>query len=161
IRVTRLTGCEARIVGMAARAIITVNEASSPGRRRFSIGHELGHWMHDRGTAAFACEETKLSGPWAGLTDREPRANRYAADLLRGQGPEQEADVYADQWLERKGTREYIIREDSTVIAPGVVLSLLWWTNEQPLIEMEEANEIRAARRSDGRDFEKTDLDRP
>jgi len=44
----KLTGCEARIVGNAERAIITVNISSQRPRQRFSAAHELGHWMLDR-----------------------------------------------------------------------------------------------------------------
>ena len=39
-----LDGCDATIVGSARKAVIAVNSRSSPERRRFSIGHELGHW---------------------------------------------------------------------------------------------------------------------
>ena len=78
----RLKGCEARIVGTNRRAIITVDQDSPRARQRFSVGHELGHWMHDRGTVAFACNTDKVSGPWHELHDAEARANRYAANLL-------------------------------------------------------------------------------
>jgi hypothetical protein len=50
-----LTGCEANIIGRGDKAIITVNSKSIPGRQRFSAGHELGHWMKDRGESAFGC----------------------------------------------------------------------------------------------------------
>src|SRR5229473_6843228 len=50
-----LTGCEARIVGNADRAIITVNADSRRGRQRFSAAHELGHWMRDRNQVGFSC----------------------------------------------------------------------------------------------------------
>ena len=40
VRYRQLDGCEARIIGCGDRAIITVNERSSPRRRRFSVGHE-------------------------------------------------------------------------------------------------------------------------
>jgi len=50
-----LTGCEANIVGKGDRAIITVNSNAIPTRQRFSAGHELGHWMKDRGQSAFGC----------------------------------------------------------------------------------------------------------
>jgi Zn-dependent peptidase ImmA (M78 family) len=78
----RLQGCEARIVGTSRRAIITVDQAAPRARQRFSVGHELGHWMHDRGTVAFACDADTVSGPWDELHDPEARANRYAANLL-------------------------------------------------------------------------------
>ena len=71
-----------RIVGTNRRAIITVDQDAPRPRQRFSVGHELGHWMHDRGTAAFACDAETVSGPWDELLNLEARANRYAANLL-------------------------------------------------------------------------------
>lgn len=238
LKVGALTGCEARILGVGNRAIITVSSAASAERQRFSAGHELGHWMHDRGTVATACIDVNMGGPWTG-TDRESRANRYAAnlllpvsqfkpraknlpmtlntvrtlasvfrmsltatalrllqygsypailivndinnrqwfargagvpeavwprdspgsgtlayDLLRGLPQAESAGVYADEWLANTERRAYSIHEDSAVIAPGVVLSLLWWKNERPLMEIEEEHERRSARRSDGRDWD-------
>jgi Zn-dependent peptidase ImmA (M78 family) len=41
------------------RAIVTVNNASSSGRRRFSLGHELGHWHFDRGKT-LVCREDEI-----------------------------------------------------------------------------------------------------
>jgi len=76
-----LEGSEARILGAGDRAIITVNSSSPRPRQRFSAGHELGHWMRDRGKVAFACEERSFIREW-GDDNAERRANRYAADLL-------------------------------------------------------------------------------
>ena len=76
-----LQGTEARIVGHGDRAIITVNEAASLGRRRFSGAHELGHWMCDRGKIAFACTDKILATEWSD-DNPERRANRYAVALL-------------------------------------------------------------------------------
>jgi hypothetical protein len=76
-----LGGCEARLVGLGGRAIITVNTPASRERQRFSAAHELGHWMYDRGRIAFACAEGQLVGEW-GKPNPERRANRFAADLL-------------------------------------------------------------------------------
>lgn len=50
-----LLGCEARLVGAGERGFITVKREGNPQRRRFSIGHELGHWRHDHGSANFRC----------------------------------------------------------------------------------------------------------
>jgi Zn-dependent peptidase ImmA (M78 family) len=77
----RLEGCEARIVGNETQAIITVNSSSSVGRRRFSAGHELGHWMRDRGKVGFSCTEQVMIREW-GQINTEQAANQYAADLL-------------------------------------------------------------------------------
>jgi Zn-dependent peptidase ImmA (M78 family) len=76
-----LSGCEARIMGLDDSAIITINVNSSPERKRFSGGHELGHWMRDRGTATFQCNEQMFVCEWS-KDNPEKRANRFAADLL-------------------------------------------------------------------------------
>lgn len=76
-----LHGCEAQIVGRGDRAIIAVRKESPWPRRRFSGAHELGHWMCDRGRAAFACIEKTFVREWS-RDNPETRANRYAADLL-------------------------------------------------------------------------------
>ena len=76
-----LTGCEANIIGSGDKAIITVNSKSIPGRQRFSSGHELGHWMKDRGQNAFGCSKSQMSSEWIG-NNPETRANCFASDLL-------------------------------------------------------------------------------
>ena len=77
----RLEGSEARILGNGDRAIITVNSGSPLGRKRFSAGHELGHWMRDRGKVGFACSEEIMVSEW-GSINTERSANEYAAELL-------------------------------------------------------------------------------
>lgn len=77
----RLEGCEARLLGTHDRAFITVNSTSDARRQRFSIGHELGHWMHDRGRASFRCSMRDFLYGWGGMSP-ERRANRYATELL-------------------------------------------------------------------------------
>jgi hypothetical protein len=75
-----LTGCEARIIGVNDKAIITVNSNSIVQRRRFSAAHELGHWMWDAGRVAFGCNPDAALG--RDEFNPETRANRYASDLL-------------------------------------------------------------------------------
>jgi Zn-dependent peptidase ImmA (M78 family) len=79
VRYRPLEGCEARIVGVADQAIITVKADSNPRRQRFSIAHELGHWYHHRGQCLVCRAED--TGP-GGTSPRERAANTYAADLL-------------------------------------------------------------------------------
>jgi len=81
IQYKALAGCEARIMGLEDAAIITINVNSSVERRRFSGGHELGHWMRDRGTASFRCDEQMFVREWS-VDNPEKRANRFASDLL-------------------------------------------------------------------------------
>ena len=76
-----LSGCEANIVGKGDRAIITVNSKSIPTRQRFSAGHELGHWMRDRGQIAFGCSQRQIDSEWTTMNP-ETRANQFASDLL-------------------------------------------------------------------------------
>ena len=75
-----LDGCEAMIVGNDRNAIISVKSTSMAERRRFSIGHELGHWHHHRRKLLFCtgreigCLESRV-GP-------EQVADEFASDLL-------------------------------------------------------------------------------
>jgi Zn-dependent peptidase ImmA (M78 family) len=39
-----LEKCDAMIVGSVDRAVITISTNGIPERRRFSLGHEIGHW---------------------------------------------------------------------------------------------------------------------
>ncbi len=76
-----LSGCAARLLGNGDRAIITVHAGASVGRRRFSAGHELGHWMRDRHQVAHSCVDRMFREEW-GPDNPEQRANRYAAEIL-------------------------------------------------------------------------------
>jgi hypothetical protein len=76
-----LSGCDARIMGLGDSAIITINVNSSTERKRFSAGHELGHWVRDRETATFECNEQMFVREWS-EDNPEKRANRFGADLL-------------------------------------------------------------------------------
>lgn len=80
VKYARLDGCEARIVGVGDRAIITVDERPIAQRRRFSVAHELGHWHFHRGrTLLCRCDDISEGGSTLGV---ERTANRFAADLL-------------------------------------------------------------------------------
>lgn len=82
-----LTECEGSIIGTTKKAIISINISVHPKRQRFSLGHELGHWVNDRGpkmpvrcdTNAMRQREN-LPGDFA--QHREVRANAFAADLM-------------------------------------------------------------------------------
>lgn len=79
IRYEPIAGSAARILGFADKAIITVDNNASIGRKRFSAAHELGHWIKDRGKIAVECDQKSMD--WT-EDNRERMANRYAADLL-------------------------------------------------------------------------------
>jgi hypothetical protein len=80
VRDAVLESCEARIIGYQDRAIITVQKGGDPRRRRFSIGHELGHWTHHRGRSS-VCRSGEIGNP-SSVSQLEHQADRFAADLL-------------------------------------------------------------------------------
>ena len=75
-----LKGCSAHIIGYGDRAVITVDARSPEPRQRFSIGHEVGHWVLHRGRA-LSCSQRDIDKPWSAL-DPEALASSFAADLL-------------------------------------------------------------------------------
>lgn len=77
-----LAGCEAQIVGYRDRAVIYVRKDVRRERRRFSAGHELGHWHHHRGQS-FVCRSEDIGRPIDEASKNAERiADAYAADLL-------------------------------------------------------------------------------
>jgi hypothetical protein len=80
VKYRELDGCEARIVGLGDKAIITVDRRPIPQRRRFSVAHELGHWHFHRGRTML-CRREDI-GEQAGTHESERSANRFAASLL-------------------------------------------------------------------------------
>lgn len=219
-----LIACEGRIIGNNNKAIISVNNKASLERQRFTVAHELGHWMFDRGTA-FDCTEEMLVFQWGSHEKKaEVRANQYAADLLmpdfmflsraknrsitievakelarifetsltatsirlvdagsmpglvacyksgervwfkRGPNIPRELwpnadlnqkskshgliatgrlgemiqdDTYADYWISHADAKKYDIHEEAIKVAKDTILVLLWWKNEQQLIDLD------------------------
>lgn len=76
-----LIGCEARIIGNNDKAIITINSKSTIKRKRFSLGHEIGHWQLHRGMD-FACLHEDIGNPSGKTKQKEREADRFAANLL-------------------------------------------------------------------------------
>src|SRR3954464_7922446 len=75
---------------LPARGEIWVNADDGrrwPPRRRFTIGHELGHWvMHRTGQQALFCRRTSVDeAPPAPARDIEEEASAFAAALLMPQ----------------------------------------------------------------------------
>lgn len=82
IEYRELVGCEAQIIGYRDRAVIHVHKDTTSQRRRFSAGHELGHWRHHRGQS-FSCRSQDIGRPMEESSrDAERVADVYAADLL-------------------------------------------------------------------------------
>lgn len=84
VREASLSGCDARIIGLSGNAIIKVSNTLQPARKRFSVGHEIGHWVKQHGKdSAFRCEPAKGFQKWLrdGF-DLEKQADQFAAQLL-------------------------------------------------------------------------------
>lgn len=77
-----LGGCEARLVVRGNCAIISVNSNSKAGRQRFSLAHELAHWICDRKTGSFLCANEDIGPQNAKAKSVEARANGYASQLI-------------------------------------------------------------------------------
>lgn len=73
--------CEATIVGNDRRAIIAVNSLSIAQRQRFSIGHEIGHWILHRNRLLF-CTAKDIGNFRRDALDPERQADDFASDLL-------------------------------------------------------------------------------
>ncbi len=71
---------------LPGRGEIWVNASEArqwPPRRRFTIGHELGHWvMHRTGQQSLFCRRTTVQEVEHVPVDIEEEASAFAADLL-------------------------------------------------------------------------------
>ncbi|MFM1989463.1 MAG: hypothetical protein RJA99_2420 [Pseudomonadota bacterium] len=76
-----LKGCEASLVGFDNRAIATIRRSGSRGRERFSIAHELGHWMMHRGRT-FRCRADDPDQNLQSDLPLERQADEFASHLL-------------------------------------------------------------------------------
>ena len=81
VRERPLTGSEARVIGNNDMAIITINSQSNFERKRFSLGHEIGHWQLHRGMV-FACLHEDIGNPSGKTKQKEREADRFSANLL-------------------------------------------------------------------------------
>lgn len=82
VRYRKIDGSEARIVGNGVSAIITVNEDHKPTRQRFSIAHELGHWVERHGKGGFICAKEDISPQNDVAKSAEAVANGFASQLV-------------------------------------------------------------------------------
>ncbi|NUU03993.1 ImmA/IrrE family metallo-endopeptidase [Herbaspirillum robiniae] len=76
-----LGGCEARLVAFGERAVISVSSTSIEGRQRFSLGHEIAHWLCDRGKG-FLCAKEDIGPQNAEAKNVEAFANAFASQLI-------------------------------------------------------------------------------
>lgn len=78
----QLDGCSARLVASSTGAVISVNSGDYPGRKRFSLAHELAHWLCDRKTGSFLCAKSDIGPQNAEAKSVEAHANAFASQLI-------------------------------------------------------------------------------
>jgi Zn-dependent peptidase ImmA (M78 family) len=78
----KLDGCAARLVASGDCAVISVAVDDNLGRRRFSLGHELAHWIQDTQRASFKCSSTDIGPQNAEAKTIEADANSFASQLI-------------------------------------------------------------------------------
>lgn len=76
-----LNGCEATLVGFGGNAIATISPSSSRGRERFSVAHEIGHWLLHRGKS-FRCRADDIVQNYSADIRLEKEADEFASHLL-------------------------------------------------------------------------------
>ena len=81
VRYAPLEGSEARIVGNGDRAIITVTSGGRP-RQRFSVAHEIGHWVERHGRGGFLCGKEDIAPQNDKTKSVEAMANAFASQLV-------------------------------------------------------------------------------
>lgn len=87
IKRTSLSDCEGNIIGTDTKAIITINNDADSRRQRFSLGHELGHWVNDRGkNLTYRCNANDMRQRNMSKDNfrqqKEVRANQFSAELM-------------------------------------------------------------------------------
>ncbi len=87
VKYSSLIDCEGNIVGTNTNAIITINKDVGIERQRFSLGHELGHWVNDRNqNLTYRCAVNDMRQREFQESNfrqqREVRANQFSAELL-------------------------------------------------------------------------------
>lgn len=91
----RLCGCAARLVAAGDQAVISVDVDSYPGRQRFSLAHELAHWICDKDRGSFRCANEDIGPQNAEAKNVEAYANAYASQLIL-------PSFLVDPWLQGK-----------------------------------------------------------
>lgn len=82
VRYRCLDGCAARLVTSDDQAIISVHDDDNPGRKRFSLGHELAHWICDAKRASFKCSIADIGPQNEEAKNVEANANVFSSQLL-------------------------------------------------------------------------------
>lgn len=82
VREKDIDGAEAWLVRKGSRAIITINRRLyEPGRKRFAIAHELGHFELHHDSQLVICSDEDMYA-WNRSKSQEIEANEFASCIL-------------------------------------------------------------------------------
>lgn len=78
-----LDSADAWLLRKGKKGLIRVKkDIPQPGRKRFAIAHEIGHWrLHEQESQILACTDVDMRGDYKG-SDTEIEANHFASELL-------------------------------------------------------------------------------
>ena len=77
----RLDGCAARLLTDGEQAVISIQASDSEGRQRFSLAHELAHWINDA-RRGFSCFGDDIGPQNAEAASVEAAANDFSSQLI-------------------------------------------------------------------------------
>jgi hypothetical protein len=77
----RLDGCAARLLTDGEQAVISIQASDTEGRQRFSLAHELAHWINDA-RRGFSCFGTDIGPHNAEAASVEAAANVFSGQLI-------------------------------------------------------------------------------
>lgn len=78
-----LTSCEALLMYKNGKPYVIVNKGSHPQRKRFSIAHEIGHFiLHNDGVSTVCSSDFVESWETSNIPEKELEVNDFAANLL-------------------------------------------------------------------------------
>lgn len=130
VRYRHLEGCEARLVAGISKAVISINTVgSSPGRQRFSLAHELAHWLCDRRTGSFLCAKTDIGPQNAEAKSVESQANGFASQLLL-------PSYLVDPWLAGRAATLSTARTLATEFRSSVTAAAIKLIKRTPSVAM-------------------------
>jgi Zn-dependent peptidase ImmA (M78 family) len=140
----QLDGCEARMVRSADRAVISVNASANPGRKRFSLAHEIAHFICDKGRTAFSCASSDIGPQNASAKSVETSANAYASQLVLPSYLVRQESAGRPASLSEANR----IHEIFAVSITAAALKLIFLTQEQACVIVHSRGQMRWFRKS-------------
>lgn len=77
----RMEGCAARLLTDGRQAVISIHAGDNEGRQRFSLAHELAHWINDA-RRGFSCFGDDIGPQNAQAASVEAAANDFSSQLI-------------------------------------------------------------------------------